>query len=498
MIFIYLTIIMLIFTFALFRGKNMLYWSLGGYLISSAIILISLLIYNIIISVNYSLPSNILERAGYGLIFYLRLHVSDIVTLYNFGNLLLLSSSVIFLIISDKKVTPWRIALFVPPVLYFVINHPRVKYHLWNLSMLRGSGNPFEKIVILNSVLLIIYFLIPIIQLARQYLKTHIFSKKKYALSTAVYIAVIEITMALVLHGDSYSNYYPLRYNINSLPLHTEAENAIAPLFSMQLKYTQLIMAFALVVLLYIFTCCDFSLTFNVNSRRHSKMQRENDEMLKTIFHTYKNAFFAIERFENMLESNIGGENKNPAIADAALRQIKDISHTYYINSKKMINSVVLTYDFNCEKTKVDLKELLNKTLLQFEGGKTINVEKVYPSETVFVNANSAALTEAFTNILNNAVDATEERGNPTVRISVFLEGKQAVINFYDNGCGIERNEIKNIFRPLYSKKSSSNNFGIGLSSALKTITYHSGTILCKSKPGEYTVFQVILPVLKL
>ena len=101
MIFIYLTIIMLIFTFALFRGKNMLYWSLGGYLISSVIILISLLIYNIIISVNYSLPSNILERAGYGLIFYLRLHVSDIVTLYNFGNLLLLSSSVIFLIISD-------------------------------------------------------------------------------------------------------------------------------------------------------------------------------------------------------------------------------------------------------------------------------------------------------------------------------------------------------------------------------------------------------------
>ena len=88
-------------------------------------------------------------------------------------------------------------------------------------------------------------------------------------------------------------------------------------------------------------------------------------------------------------------------------------------------------------------------------------------------------------------------RENPTVKISLFTEGNSAVINFYDNGCGIEKSDIKNIYRPLFSKKNSSTNFGIGLSTAFKTINYHSGTILCKSKPNEYTVFQVILPKIK-
>ena len=95
--------------------------------------------------------------------------------------------------------------------------------------------------------------------------------------------------------------------------------------------------------------------------------------------------------------------------------------------------------------------------------------------------------------LLENSIDA----GATTITVEI-MNGGIKFMRVTDNGCGIERNEIKNIFRPLYSKKSSSNNFGIGLSSALKTITYHSGTILCKSKPGEYTVFQVILPVLKL
>lgn len=181
----------------------------------------------------------------------------------------------------------------------------------------------------------------------------------------------------------------------------------------------------------------------------------------------------------------------------AALKNIQDISHSSFINSKKMIDSVILTYDFSSEKVRLDLTEMLDDLLLQFEGTENLTLQRDFSEEEIFINGSYASLREAFTNILNNAVEATAEVENPTVKISLFTEGSSAVINFRDNGCGIKKNEIKNIFRPLYSNKNSSNNFGIGLSTALKTINYHSGTILCKSKPNEYTIFQVILPLVK-
>ena len=64
MLFMYAAVILFILTIAFFKGKNMLFWSLGSYLISASIILISLLVYNIMVSVNYSIPANILEKAG--------------------------------------------------------------------------------------------------------------------------------------------------------------------------------------------------------------------------------------------------------------------------------------------------------------------------------------------------------------------------------------------------------------------------------------------------
>lgn len=496
MLFIYSAVLLFILIIAFFKGRNMLFWSLGSYLISSSVILISLLIYNIATSLTYSLQAGILEKAGYYIVFNLKLHIADIVTLYNFGNFLLLSSSVIFLIVSDKKISFGKIMLFIPPLAYLIINHPHAKYLLWNYCMIHGYENPFESLVIANTALMLIYFVIPIAALVHSYFKTRILSKKKYALSAIVYIAVIEITMGLVMQGNVYSNYYPLRYDVNSLPLNHEIFTGILhPLFSINSKYTELFLAAAIGILIYILIYCDFSSTFNIRIPRRSRAsERENNETLKIIFHTYKNAFFAIERFGSILEGNIEEKNKTVRIA---LENIKNISHSFYINSKKMSDSVILTYDFSNEKVRLDLSELLNNLLMQYDSMDNLSVEREFPKDKVYINGSHANLTEAFTNILNNSVEAISKSTNPTIRVSLFVEGHSAVINFFDNGCGIKKSNIKKIFKPLYSSKNSSTNFGIGLTTVLKTISYHSGTIFCKSKPNEYTVFQIILPRIK-
>ncbi len=491
MIIIYISIILLLCVTAFYNSKNTYFWLLGGYQISSYIILISLLVYNIIISINYSLQANLLEKAGYYIVLHLRLRITDVVVFYNMGNLLLLCSCVVFLIISDKKITLWKLLLLIPPVLYFIANHPRFKYMAWNYCMIHGKNNPFNMLVIINTVLLIIYFLLPLIQIVYQYRKTKIFSRQKFLLSTAVYIMIIEITMGFVLCVNAYSNYYPLRYDVNSLPLDSNLN--ISPWFSANSMYTEILMAVAVIILIYILVFYNFLPTLSINSHRKKETSAiENDEMLKTIFHTYKNAFFAIERFESIVENNIKSDNE---MVGAALDNIKTISHNSFMDSKRMLDSIILTYDFKGESERLNLKNILNDSLLQYGGSPNLTVEKSFTDGDIFVTGSRAKLTEAFTNIVNNAAEATVDRENPIIRVSLFTENNQAVINFFDNGRGIPHKKIKKIFRPLYSDKQSTTNLGIGLSTTLKIISYHCGTITCRSKPNKYTIFQVVLPL---
>lgn len=491
MILMYIALILLFCLIAFRKGKNTLFWSLGIYQVSSYIILISLLIYNIIIVKNYSLQNNFFEKTGYYIILHLQLRLTDVVTLYNLGNLLLLSSSVIFLIVSDKKITLWKVLLFIPPIVYFIVNHSRVKYMIWNYCMTHEKNSPFNILVIANTIILILYFLLPIIQIICQYLKTKIISKKKYLFSTAIYILIMEITMGFVLCLNSYSNYFPLRYDVNSLPINIDSN--VGSWFSANSMYTEILIGVAVIVLIYILYSCDFGLTFNINSRRRQENSViENDEMLKTIFHTYKNAFFAIERFGNILENNI---DHNNSMANTALENIKNISHSSYIDLKRMLDSIILSYDFQDKHIKLNLRNVLNDLLLQFSATPKLTIEQNYTEEDVSVVASRPELTEAFVNIVNNAVEATEGMDNPIINISLFTEDNSAIINFTDNGHGIPQKNIKKIFRPLYSSKQSTTNLGIGLSTSLKIISYYGGSITCKSKPDKYTLFQIVLPL---
>ncbi len=97
-------------------------------------------------------------------------------------------------------------------------------------------------------------------------------------------------------------------------------------------------------------------------------------------------------------------------------------------------------------------------------------------------------------NLLKNAADAIgDEEG--TILISARQEGDHVVVDVQDTGCGIERRQWKNAFRPGYSTKKRG--WGLGLSLARRVVeSYHGGTLtVARSKPGEGTTFRVELPV---
>lgn len=131
--------------------------------------------------------------------------------------------------------------------------------------------------------------------------------------------------------------------------------------------------------------------------------------------------------------------------------------------------------------------DLLNQQLIS----KHINLIKNMdvPSDfEVLIDKNQ--IKQALLNIILNAIDALPKSGQ--LYIEVILD-RHLYITISDNGPGMTKKDLKNIFDPFYSQKD--NGTGLGLSITHEIIQQHQGKIEVQSRLGEGTTFKIKLPV---
>ena len=113
------------------------------------------------------------------------------------------------------------------------------------------------------------------------------------------------------------------------------------------------------------------------------------------------------------------------------------------------------------------------------------------PGHEVFAPMNVPLFEWVIENILKNALDAIEGKGE----INVLITDQQqfVYIDIKDSGKGIPKSSYKTIFKPGYTTKSRG--WGLGLSLSKRIIgEYHSGQIFVKSsEPGKGTTFRIVL-----
>ena len=83
--------------------------------------------------------------------------------------------------------------------------------------------------------------------------------------------------------------------------------------------------------------------------------------------------------------------------------------------------------------------------------------------------------------------------GHGCIVLTLFQEGGKTVVEVSDNGKGIRRKDIKNVFKPGFTTKKRG--WGLGLSLAKRIVEeYHHGRIFVKtSEVGKGTTFRVEL-----
>ncbi len=95
-------------------------------------------------------------------------------------------------------------------------------------------------------------------------------------------------------------------------------------------------------------------------------------------------------------------------------------------------------------------------------------------------------------NLLKNAGEALEGKAEATISIDYQKLETTQIISIRDNGPGIPKEELEEIFVPFFTTKKQGS--GIGLSLSKQIMKAHGGNILVQSSPQSGTQFKIELP----
>ncbi|MCP4119119.1 MAG: response regulator protein, partial [Desulfobacteraceae bacterium] len=166
---------------------------------------------------------------------------------------------------------------------------------------------------------------------------------------------------------------------------------------------------------------------------------------------------------------------------------------------KKIIQGLL---DFSREKKPqkilANINKVIEKSLSLMDNELFIRRIKVvrdidYDIRSFFLDDDQ--LEQVLVNLLFNAVHAIGEKGLITIRSGTGEDGQSVVVEVEDNGCGIHNDNLKKIFEPFYTTRSSGT--GLGLAVSYGIIRNHQGRINISSELGIGTLIRLTLPVLE-
>ena len=152
----------------------------------------------------------------------------------------------------------------------------------------------------------------------------------------------------------------------------------------------------------------------------------------------------------------------------------------------------------------IDIPQGLETTLAMLQSRLgAIEVERRYQPDLPLLSAYGSELNQVWMALLENAIDAIEERaaeaaksgtafvGRITLRVQT--SGQLVLIEIWDNGRGIAPELRDRIFEPFFSTKAPGKALGLGLDTVQRIVRKHQGYVRVQSERGE-TCFQVRFP----
>jgi two-component system, NtrC family, sensor kinase len=142
------------------------------------------------------------------------------------------------------------------------------------------------------------------------------------------------------------------------------------------------------------------------------------------------------------------------------------------------------------------IRELADTTNLKL-GENPVHVRAEIEPELPRLMLDAEQIRQMLVNLVQNGIDAVEERGAGEVVVSAALAPSRtlALLKVTDNGAGMSPEVLKDIFTPFYTTKQLGKGTGMGLSIVYGVVKMHAGDISVDSEVGQGTTFLVRIPV---
>jgi signal transduction histidine kinase len=115
------------------------------------------------------------------------------------------------------------------------------------------------------------------------------------------------------------------------------------------------------------------------------------------------------------------------------------------------------------------------------------------PSRPVNINADRLQINRLFTNLIQNAIEASADKEKSLIEIKEEIKDDHVLVSVKDDGMGIPEEKQDKIFTPNFTTKSSGT--GLGLAICKGIVEKAHGKIWFSTEEGKGTTFYVELPL---
>lgn len=408
--------------------------------------------------------------------------------IHNIGVCIIMAAAISVYALTHKPKLSVIIAMLVPIMVFFILFNPSVSWCIF-LKYESGDINLGVSLVYrlrrYYAVICIIYLVLPMVFFGRYIFKTKIYVKKRYGISCILCMALVYSVIYLLFINGAFRP--TMFYNIDLMGFPCETLGIYSENMS-------ILLSIMIIVTVNIFILLYFSpfKKFRGLNRKLVKNTQKINENIYLLLHAYKNKFLCIEKFAALGEKTQDTSNIENILSifrqidKEAGEAVENISRTL-----NMINYVKMEYHvFSAENC---VEEAMHKI-----GLADISFEKCY-NRTLkpVILGNKKQIVECFLNIFQNSIEAIEQKKEIDKDINVYLyaEEDMVLIVFSDNGCGIKRKNIKNVFKPFFTTKDKKVGNGLGLDFVNRVINAHGGSVRIKSTEGVGTKVMIVLPL---
>ena len=144
-----------------------------------------------------------------------------------------------------------------------------------------------------------------------------------------------------------------------------------------------------------------------------------------------------------------------------------------------------------------NLVEIVEKSTVLIEHHLEMNnikLIKEFETDSLVLTCNPQKLQQALLSLFINAIEAMTGKGG-TLKVSLTIDGENAIILVADTGSGIAERDLPFIFEPFFTTKDKLSGTGLGLAVVYGIVNSHKGSITVDKTSVMGTTFKIKIPI---